>query len=160
MSDTDVSILHACAVQPLWSSSKNLCHFCCSCGMLQICGGDWAKHNSETGGFFRCNISPPPPDATSAGDDPSSSRPEDATSTQPGSSSSQPGAGAGLLGALFGKVTSAGAKWKLDHFLRRFLAHECSHRQLQVHSELQFDRQYGSFFADYQPCLCQWNPLS
>jgi len=121
--------------------------------MLQICGGDWAKHNTETGGYFRCNINPSPPDATSAGDDSSSSQPVDALSTQAGSSSSQPGAGAGLLGALFGKVTSAGAKWKLDYFMRRFLAHECSHRQLEVHSELQFDKQYGSFSADYQPCL-------
>ena len=70
-------------------------------------------------------------------------------SAQDGSSSSQPRAGAGLLGALFGKVTSAGAKWKLDYFMRRFLAHECSHRQLQVHSALQFDRQCGVSSADY-----------
>ena len=123
--------------------------------MLQICGGDWAKHNTETGGYFRCNINPPPPDATSAGDGSSSSQPVDAMPTQAGSSSSQPAAGAGLLGALFGTVTSAGAKWKLDYFMRRFLAHECSHRQLQVHSDLQIDKQYCGFSLDYQPCFIQ-----
>jgi len=101
--------------------------------MSQICGGDWARHSTETGGYFRCNINPPPPDATSAGDD---------------SSSSQPVAGAGLLGALFGKVTSAGARWKLDYFMRRFLAHECSYRQLQVQPESQLDKQYGGVSAD------------
>ncbi len=101
--------------------------------MSQICGGDWARHSTETGGYFRCNISPPPPDATSAGDD---------------SSSSQPVAGAGLLGVLFGKVTSAGARWKLDYFMRRFLAHECSHRQLQVQFESQIDKHYDGVSAD------------
>ena len=143
---TAVCISCNCAVM-VWSFSEKSRHFCCSCGTLQICGGDWAKHNTETGGYFRCNINPPLPDATSAGDDSSSSQPVDAMSTQDGSSSSQPGAG--LLGVLFGKVTNAGAKWKLDYFMRRFLAHECSHRQLQVHSALQFDRHCGIFSADY-----------
>ena len=96
--------------------------------MLQICGGDWAKHSTATGGFFRCNITPPPSNATSAGADSPSSQPLGATSAQAESSSGQ----AGLFGALMGKFTTAGAKWKLDYFMRRFVAHECSFSQLQV----------------------------
>lgn len=99
---------------------------------MQICGGDWAKHSTDTGGYFRCNIAAPPPqESTSAGADLVQGR----ASGQPAPEAGQL-VGAGLLGSLFGKFADAGAKWKLDYFMRRFLAHECSERQLQVHLTL------------------------
>lgn len=96
---------------------------------MQICGGDWAKHGTNTGGYFRCNITAnPPQESTSASADSVQGNPSGQPAPEAGQS-----AGSGLLGSLFGKFADAGAKWKLDFFMRRFLAHECSQRQLQVH---------------------------
>ena len=118
---------------------------------LQICGGDWAKHSTETGGYFRCNITAPPEASATLADtaDTAAGSATDADSSH-GEASSQHAAaagqlgraGAGLLGSLFGKFANAGAKWKLEFFMRRFLAHECSHRQLQVaHTMLRHETQ-------------------
>lgn len=114
---------------------------CCDTAatLLQICGGDWAKHSTETGGYFRCNMTAPPEDESLPSADSAAGFASEADSAHDGASSQQlaaagqvAGTGAGLLGSLYGKFANAGAKWKLDFFTRRFLAHECSHRQLQV----------------------------
>lgn len=106
----------------------------CCLVLLQICGGDWAKHSTDTGGYFKCNITAPPPqESTSLGADSAQGR----ASSQPVPEAGQAaGAGAGLFGSLFGKFADAGARWKLDFFMRRFLAHDCSERQLQVKPHL------------------------
>ena len=118
---------------------------------MQICGGDWAKHSTETGGYFRCNITTPPQDLSSlSADSPldgalDAESAQDQRSSQPAVGQAGQVAGARLLGTLFGRFASAGARWKLDFFMRRFLAHECSQRQLQVVAqELHMPKSYIS----------------
>ncbi len=42
----------------LGDSMQSVSLECCifiGCPCMQICGGDWASHNSATGGFYKCN---------------------------------------------------------------------------------------------------------
>lgn len=101
-----------------------------------MCGGNWTEHNMNTGGSWRCNLAAAPPEGSPA--DPSAD--PRAANTSSGAANSN------FFTTVFGRVADAGMKWRLEHFMRRYLAHECSHRQLKV------ARLSHLFFTSPYPC--------
>ena len=129
-----------CALPPMSVTTMVIlvsqkCATICKHGfVLQVCGGNWTDHNMNTGGSWRCNLAAAPP--TGDPNDPSAPPTGDPNdpSAPPFSThaSSSAAASSSFFTAVFGRVADAGMKWRLEHFMRRYLAHECSQRQLQV----------------------------
>lgn len=76
----------------------------------------------NTGGSWRCNLTAATPSDPST--DPAGNPTNPAGSDGTASSN--------FFAAVFGRVADAGMKWRLEHFMRHYLAHECSQRQLKV----------------------------
>ncbi|BDA50235.1 probable Ankyrin repeat and IBR domain-containing protein 1 [Coccomyxa sp. Obi] len=86
-------------------------HFC------WVCGGDWASHNSATGGYYKCNRFKAAAEAEAASQ----------------------GAGSGgvraFLGNVFGRIQDAATRFRFNYYLRRYQASECDARLLHVAAE-------------------------
>ncbi|CAL8465257.1 g4792 [Coccomyxa elongata] len=86
-------------------------HFC------WVCGGDWASHNSATGGYYKCNRFKAAAEAEAASQ----------------------GAGSGgvraFLNSVFGRIQDAATRFRFNYYLRRYDASECDARLLHVAAE-------------------------
>lgn len=128
MYDVIVKLTEAKHVTLIQCLSRLFCCQVCLKEFCWICGHDWAKHNSTTGGYYQCNMY--------ASDElvPDSNGTTRAFSNNSAAAGGSPGAesGLGFLSGLFGAMKTAAIQHKRNHYVMMHTAHDINARHLKV----------------------------